>query len=207
MFVRAPVSFGRLWLAVVASVVLHVSVLLFLACLPETAFLLPAIAPRTNNSQVTLLLPRITLARASNQTVSARKKSMLHSRRVISRAAPKPVPPDTAGDLGPILKTSNLWRIPSIHEVKLALPQVAPLPSIARSELPADFEGDIVVEITIDKDGKVARTRVLQSFGQGLEAKVVATLVKWRFTPASFDGVPVASLQDISFHYPENALP
>lgn len=119
---------------------------------------------------------------------------------------PKPALPD-ASDLGPVLKVSRLWLIPSIHEVKLALPEVAPLPGIARSELPNDFEGDIVVEITIAKDGKVVRTKVLQTIGNGLENKVVATLMNWRFKPASFDGVPVASLQDISFHYPENAHP
>jgi TonB family protein len=210
MFVRTQVRFGKLKLATAASVALHMIAFLFLTWLPEAAYLLPSIAPPPKNTQVVSLLPSITLPHVATHIGATHNKAGLAARPkrpVISKALPKPAESDPAGDLGPILKASNLWRIPSIHEIKLALPQVAPLPRIARSELPVGFEGDIVVEITIAKDGKVARTKVLQSVGHGLENRVVEALLTWRFTPASFDGVPVASLQDISFHYPENALP
>jgi hypothetical protein len=56
------------------------------------------------------------------------------------------------------------------------------------------------------KRAAVVRTRVLPTVGQGLEDRVVAALRSWQFKPASFDGVPVASLQDIVFHYPDSAV-
>jgi hypothetical protein len=30
--------------------------------------------------------------------------------------------------------------------------------------------------------------------------------MNWKFTPAYFDGVPVASLQEIHLHYPDDAV-
>ncbi len=115
---------------------------------------------------------------------------------------------DAAGDdlhLGPVLRSSRALWFPSIHDIKVALPQVTPQPDIRLADIPNGYEGDVVVEITIDKEGKVVRAKVEQTFG-GLDKKVVAALLNWRFKPASYDGVPVASLQEIHFHYPDNAL-
>lgn len=88
------------------------------------------------------------------------------------------------------------------HEVRLALPRVFPDPPIHRSELPEGLQGDIVVEITIDAHGDVVETKVLQAIGHGLDEKVLATLRTWRFTPATLDGVPIASKHDVHFHFP-----
>lgn len=214
MFVFEPARLSRRYVLIAGSAALHVIALLFWLWAPETFFLLPQIAPRAKSGPVIPILSPVVLRPESVKAAAVHQKGaprVKKSHPMLSRVKPepeipKPALPD-ASDLGPVLKVSRLWLIPSIHEVKLALPEVAPLPGIARSELPNDFEGDIVVEITIAKDGKVVRTKVLQTIGNGLENKVVATLMNWRFKPASFDGVPVASLQDISFHYPENAHP
>ncbi len=88
------------------------------------------------------------------------------------------------------------------RETRPALPLVFPDPPIARSDLPPDLAGDVIVEVTIDAGGKVVSTRLLQGLGHGIEEKVIATVSKWRFQPATADGVPIASLQDVVFHYP-----
>lgn len=88
------------------------------------------------------------------------------------------------------------------HEVRLAFPLVFPDPPIPRSELPLGLQGDVVVEVTIDAQGEVVETRVLQAIGHGIDEKILSTLRTWRFTPATLDGVPVASKHDVHFHFP-----
>lgn len=81
-----------------------------------------------------------------------------------------------------------------------ALPIVGP--DVPRSSLPAGIQGDVIVEITIDTQGNVAETRVLQSLGAEVDEKVVATLHSWHFRPATTDGVANVSKQDVHFHFP-----
>jgi TonB family protein len=81
-----------------------------------------------------------------------------------------------------------------------ALPIVGP--DVPRSSLPAGIQGDVIVEITIDTQGNVAATRVLQSLGPEVDEKVVATLFTWHFRPATTDGVANVSKQDVHFHFP-----
>jgi protein TonB len=88
------------------------------------------------------------------------------------------------------------------HEVKLAFPLVFPDPPIPRSELPQGLQGDVIVEVTIDAQGEVVETKVLQAIGHGIDEKILSTLRTWRFTPATLDGVPVASKHDVHFHFP-----
>jgi TonB family protein len=88
------------------------------------------------------------------------------------------------------------------HEVHVAYPVVFPDPPVARSELPRDLKGDVIVEVTIDAQGNVVETRVVQSIGHGIDEKIVAALRQWRYQPATLDGVPVASKHDVYFHFP-----
>ena len=88
------------------------------------------------------------------------------------------------------------------HEVHVAYPVVFPDPPVVRAELPPGLKGDVIVEVTIDAQGSVVETRVLEAIGHGIDEKVVATLRQWRFQPATLDGMPVASKHDVHFHFP-----
>jgi TonB family protein len=88
------------------------------------------------------------------------------------------------------------------HEVHVAYPVVYPNPPVDRAELPRDLVGDVVVEVTIDSQGNVVETRIVQAIGHGIDEKVEATLRRWRYQPATLDGVPVASRHDVHFHFP-----
>jgi TonB family protein len=88
------------------------------------------------------------------------------------------------------------------HEVHVAYPIVFPDPPVARSQLPSDVNGDVVIEVTIDAAGNVVETRVVQSIGHGIDEKLAATLRQWHYQPATLDGVPVASKHDVHFHFP-----
>ena len=86
-------------------------------------------------------------------------------------------------------------------EAKPAIPLIFPDPAIYPWQLKG-VQGDVIVEVTIDDQGNVTATKILQSLQQDIDDKVVATLKGWRFRPASMDGVAISSRQDVHFHYP-----
>ena len=88
------------------------------------------------------------------------------------------------------------------HEVHVAYPVVYPDPPVDRTELPRDLVGDVVVEVTIDAQGNVVETRIVQAIGHGIDEKIEATLRRWHYQPATLDGTPVASRHDVHFHFP-----
>jgi TonB family protein len=88
------------------------------------------------------------------------------------------------------------------HEVHVAYPVVYPDPPVDRAELPRDLVGDVVIEVTIDSQGTVVETKIVQSIGHGIDEKIEATLRRWHYQPATLDGTPVASRHDVHFHFP-----
>jgi len=88
------------------------------------------------------------------------------------------------------------------QEVRPAIPTLFPDPLVERSTIPPGIHGDVVVEVTINAEGTVTETRLLKSIGFGIEDKVIAVLYRWRFRPATRDGEPIPSKQDVHFHFP-----
>jgi TonB family protein len=88
------------------------------------------------------------------------------------------------------------------HEVHVAYPTVYPDPPVDRAELPRDLQGDVVIEVTIDSQGNVVETKIVQAIGHGIDEKIEATLRRWHYQPATLDGTPVASRHDVHFHFP-----
>lgn len=102
---------------------------------------------------------------------------------------PDPPPPSSGGD-------------PSGEaDVSVAMADFYPQPKPDLSALPHGTRGDIVVDIVIDEDGKVVDTRVDQGLGHGVDEAVMAVLQTWTFTPATKAGKPVASEQQLLFHF------
>jgi len=87
------------------------------------------------------------------------------------------------------------------EEVRPALPVVGPQPFVGSSELPNGMIGDVVVEVTIDEQGNVVQTSLLHGVGSDVDRKVLATLQNWHFRPATRDGSPIPSKQDVYFHF------
>ena len=88
------------------------------------------------------------------------------------------------------------------HEVHVAYPIVYPDPPVDRSQLPRDLVGDVVIEVTIDAQGNVVETKIVEAIGHGIDEKIEATLRRWHYQPATLDGTPVASRHDVHFHFP-----
>jgi TonB family protein len=87
-------------------------------------------------------------------------------------------------------------------EVRPALPEVFPDPDVDRASLPPSLQGDVIVEITIDERGNVVEERLLTGVDHDIDEKVIAALKNWHFHPATNDGVPISSKQDVHFHFP-----
>ena len=126
-------------------------------------------------------------------------------RLLLPKSKPKPLPeiakvpvePPRAGT-----PAGSLYHGPgSGSEARPALPMVFPDPDVYSWQL-GGLKGDVIVEITIDEQGAVTSTRVLQSLKQDIDQKVIATLKNWRFRPATVDGVAISSRQDVHFHFP-----
>ena len=121
------------------------------------------------------------------------------------KTKPKPIPELAKNEVEPAragTPIGSLYHGPgSGNEARPALPLVFPDPAVYSWQL-GGLQGDVIVEVTIDEQGNVTETRVLQSLQQNIDDKVIATLKSWRFRPATVDGVAISSRQDVHFHFP-----
>ena len=196
------------------SLALHAVVVFVLVKPPAPIFIKPvSIALGNWGKATTLYLPSQALM--AGQTTARQEKTLIYLR------APKQIAPH--GRTKPKVKPQEKIRevevaenlpkagspygslfseIMSGSEVRPALPMVFPDPPVRRSEIPNGVAGSVIVEVTIDAQGNVIDTRLLQGLGYGIEEKVIATLHNWRFRPATKDGVPIPSKQDVYFRFP-----
>jgi TonB family protein len=197
--------------AVFVTVFVHCLALLFLTFRPEPQLLQPSAALRGDGGNTVthfvLVAPgssvtdsAIAKATPSEHALEARK------RKKPDHASLEPKPAVAENNLKPgmpgFILGSLANGLPTDHDVRVALPIIAPDPPIIHHKLPDWLRGDVVIEVTIDEQGNVVKTKVLQTVGYGIEEIVTATLRQWRFTPARIDGISVASRQDVYFHFP-----
>jgi len=88
------------------------------------------------------------------------------------------------------------------QEIRPALPIFSPDPVFGSDELAGISNGDVVIEITINERGEIVQKIVVRSLGPAIDARVLAALENWRFRPATRDGVPIPSKQDVYYHLP-----
>jgi len=86
-------------------------------------------------------------------------------------------------------------------EIRPALPVTTSEPLVSPEELHGLTEGNVVVEITIDENGNIVSRTIVQSLGPAIDEKVLAALDNWHFRPATRDGVPIPSKQDVVYHF------
>jgi len=86
-------------------------------------------------------------------------------------------------------------------EIRPALPARTFEPRVSPEYLHGIAEGNVVVEITIDENGAIVSKSVVQSMGPAIDGTVLAALENWYFHPATRDGVPIPSRQDVVYHF------
>jgi periplasmic protein TonB len=85
--------------------------------------------------------------------------------------------------------------------IDIALVSYFPTPKPDLSALPRGTKGDVILDIVIDTTGKIADIKMTSGLGHGIDENVIATVQHWTFRPATKDGQPVASEQELHFHY------
>jgi len=85
--------------------------------------------------------------------------------------------------------------------ITIALAKHFPRPHPDLSAMPDGAKGDVVVDVTIDETGRISDLKLVKGIAQTIDALVIATVREWTFTPASRDGQPISSEQELHFHY------
>jgi TonB family protein len=186
----------------VVAIILH-CILLYLLVRPlRPIFVTPSSVAFGNNGKTAMT----TLVYFNQQGVADAERHITAPKRMKPRPKPeqarKPTDAATQADRAGSPYGTVLTGPLNGHDVRPALPMVFPDPVVSRSELPDGVAGTVIVEITIDEIGNVVATRVLQPLGYGIEDRVVAVLRNWHFRPATMDGRPIPSQQDVYFRFP-----
>ncbi len=168
----------------IASVVLH---LLVLAALMYQFHRVAKIRLQPHRTALVL----VPYAPGHKAVVHPPKPKVVPPKEVPKLAAkqPEPPPPSKGGD-------------PSGEaDVTVATADFFPDPKPDLSVLPHGTKGDVLIDVVIDEDGKVVETQVDQGLGHGVDEAVLAVVQTWTFTPATKAGKPVASKQQLLFHF------
>ncbi|HZQ23068.1 MAG TPA: energy transducer TonB [Terriglobales bacterium] len=207
-----------------ASLLTHVAILAWLVHVPAPRILAPS-SMRSGvrgGSVAQLYWPDQAFANAKSgieRSPSAARQQASHSARLRWKPSAKSSPLSSAPSLNAstdspgsakadaaALPAGSSYGSASMgaadgHEIRPALWASGTDPVL---DVPRNLEGNEIVEITIDEQGNVIETHVLQSLGPQIDAKVVAALENWHFHPATRDGMPIASKQDVYYHFPRS---
>jgi protein TonB len=85
--------------------------------------------------------------------------------------------------------------------ISIALVKYFPRPAPDLSTMSPGTKGDVVVDITIDENGKISDLKLVKGIEHTIDETVIATIRQWTFNPANRDGHPIASEQELHFHY------
>ena len=217
MFAEPKPPERKLWSrSLLASFALHCAVLLALLHRAAPVFVVPSdvdLGIRGSSGSVSIVYLAPVGPERTNSSPEETRPSLSASRVAMPKPAriqTKTLPTDQPTQQNAPEQTArggSPWgRVPGSpltgDEVVPALPEVFPDPLVSRSDLPAGVEGDVIVEVTIDAQGNVVETKLLQGIGYGIEQKVLTVLQRWHFRPAMRDGVTIASQHVVHFHYP-----
>ena len=204
IFFEQPQMPPKRFAPVACAILLHAGVLAWLARVPA-ASLAPMRLPGT--SQGTHLSLTYSPGRAGQRAVLV--KAGIRRPPQIDRAPaalpPLPVTPQVSASVSASSTNtpnpSNDNDALGTGNVNIALAINFPTPKPDLTPLPHGTVGDVVVDIVIDAEGKVASVTMNRGLGHGIDEAVLATVQQWSFHPATRDGKPVASEQELHFHY------
>jgi protein TonB len=200
-----PLSGGRTALRrwVAASIALHLSVLgVLLYTRP------PQLAPVELPGNRTGNLLRLTYSPANSapsSTLQSQKRPADRPVQPHTVTAPVPalVPAPAASAAAASASTDAATGADALGDgdMTIALIVMHPPPHPDLAQLPAGTHGDVIVDVVIDKTGRIAKFTMTRGLGHGVDETVMTTIQQWTFQPATRNGVPVASEQELLFHY------
>jgi len=112
-------------------------------------------------------------------------------------ADPKEVLPK---QLEPSVWASATGAMPTGPALKVPKKTKYVKPEYPKTALAARVQGDVILEVVIDTDGRVADARVIKSIPQLDQAAIEATL-QAKYEPAQINGVPVRVTSTVTHHF------
>src|ERR1700734_4495791 len=190
----------RRWTA--ASLAVHACVLVALLYVRS-----PQLAPVERPGDATGHLLSLTYAPGMSAPTATLQSEKVPPRKSVpspSIPAPTPAQPQVAAAATAATSSPNASSgVDALGDgdTTVALVVAHPSPKPDLSQLPSGTSGDVIVDVVIDKDGKIAKYTMMPGLGHGVDQTVLATIQQWTFQPATRNGVPVASEQELLFHY------
>ena len=80
-------------------------------------------------------------------------------------------------------------------------PTYTPEPEFSEQARHAKYQGTVVLNIVIDKAGKISRIRLERALGMGLDENAMEEVKRWRFNPATRNGQPVVVEMNIEVSF------
>jgi protein TonB len=186
------------WLT--ASLGLHLAILsVFLFTRPPRLAAISMPGDR-NGHRVLLTYDPGSSAASSDLKAEKRLPATPSTARAVS--APKPTPSAPATTTAST-STEAITGADGLGDgnLTIALELAHPYPHPDLTQLPSGTRGDVIVDVVIDSTGRVAKFTVTRGLGHGVDETVLATIQQWTFQPATRNGIPVASEQELLFHY------
>jgi TonB family protein len=91
----------------------------------------------------------------------------------------------------------------STNDYKLAIQTSGAIPVISANDLPPRFEQYLIVEVTIDTDGRVADARLTAGMATPkIEQTLLSAIREFKYIPAKRDGTPIPCQIDLVIHIP-----
>jgi TonB family protein len=91
----------------------------------------------------------------------------------------------------------------STNDYKLAIQTSGAIPVISANDLPPRFEQYLIVEVTIDTDGRVADARLTVGMATPkIEQTLLSAIREFKYIPAKRDGTPIPCQIDLVIHIP-----
>jgi protein TonB len=185
----------------VVSLLVHISVLVAIgALLRFIATARPTISPSRNQTARHLVLSLPGSVEAGSPKAKPKNVTRPAS-DLASQSLPRPSHP---GRLSPTPQTGegisghSAW---GKGEITIAYQRYFPYPAPDLSTMRPGTEGDVVLTALIDEQGKISQLTLLTGIDPAIDHDVIQTVRLWTFTPATKDGLPISSRQELHFHF------
>lgn len=138
---------------------------------------------------------------ASAALTAPKQQSPVEQPSVVTNAAAikTPVPPKPdAVDAG--AGSSGVSALGN-GNINIAALQEHPRPQPDLSGLKRGAGGNVVMDAVIDEHGRISQLTLVSGLGAPIDQSVMAVVSGWTFKPATRDGQPIVSEQEILLHY------
>ena len=101
------------------------------------------------------------------------------------------------------LKFQEIYGFYPGHKFQLPLRQSGDVPYISPDLVPPHFEQIVLIDATIDTNGKVAYARIVAGeVDPSIQQTLLAAVREFKYTPATRDDIPIPSQVEIVIHVP-----